>query len=423
MNRRVGIVLSHSKRKGRVLNGARSIEEERRVKELNRSSCRQVLPKAASLLWAVVLLAGCGSGPAQGSGSNPPSTQLPAIVTQPASQIVPIDRAATFTVIATGSAPVSYQWSRNGQAIPGATSSSYTTPLVALADSGASFQVTVSNPRGSVTSSAATLTAGARAPAIGDVRYLLWQQVTIPWPASDGGSGGDIIGAYAASYAHALGTPLTLGTGTCDWPVSVLWLPPTMNGFAMYYQDDNYVLDTQWASWLQSVAAPNDVILSIDLDEDQLCTTVAAAWVATPPPGEFDFRLEEVTPDQVQATVAADGAEGRIVTATTFDDAAGKFVLISYGWTGDTSTVYDARTFIVQPSEVKSQGITLANEGYFISAFGGNGTGGYLLVGMRVHGDTLPRPISGGSTPNDSAYWTVVVNLTGPTGGADLYEQ
>ena len=383
---------------------------------------------AAPLLCAFALLAGCGSGPAQGSGSNPPPAQAPAITTQPASQIVPIDRAATFTVAATGSWPLSYQWSRDGQAIPGATSPSYTTPLVALADSGSSFQVTVSNSRGSVTSNAATLTAGARAPAIGDVRYLLWQQVTIPWPASDGFDGGEMPPNQYA-FAHALGTPLTLGSA-CDWVFSVLYLPPTMNGFAMYYQEDNNTGDTPWASWLQSVAAPNDVILSIDLGEDQLCPQMAAAWVATTPPGKFDFRLEEVTPDQVQATVAADGAEGRIVTAATFDDAAGKVVLVSYGWQGDTTTVYEAQTVIAKPQDVVSQAYNLGNTGYFISAFGGNTNDGYLLVGMRVKGDTLPREITNNSqsfgiAPKDTAYGTVVAVFGDTNGGigATIYEQ
>ncbi|MGC9224627.1 MAG: immunoglobulin domain-containing protein [Terracidiphilus sp.] len=393
------------------------------------AGCALFIPRgAASLLCAFALLAGCGSGPAQGSGSNPPPTQAPAITTQPASQIVPIDRAATFSVAATGSWPLSYQWSRNGQAIPGATSSSYTTPQVALADSGSTFQVTVSNSRGSVTSSAVTLTAGARAPAIGDVRYLLWQQVTIPWPPSDGFDGGEMPPSQYI-FAHALGAPLTLGMA-CDWVFSVLDLPPTMNGFAMYYQEDANTLDTPWASWLQSVVAPNDVIISIDMGEDQLCPQMAAAWVATTPPGQFDFRLEEVTPNQVQATVAADGAEGRIVTATVFDDAAGKVVLISYGWQGDTTTVYEAQTVIAKPQDVVSQAYNLGNMGYFISAFGGNTNDGYVLVGMRVKGDTLPREITNdsqsfGIAPKDTAYGTVVANFGDANGGsgATIYEQ
>src|SRR5207245_2271420 len=67
-------------------------------------------------------------------------------------------QTATFSVTATGTAPLSYQWSKNGTAISGATSASYTTPATTSSDNGAQFTVVVSNSVGSVTSSAATLT-------------------------------------------------------------------------------------------------------------------------------------------------------------------------------------------------------------------------------------------------------------------------
>jgi hypothetical protein len=49
------------------------------------------------------------------------------ITTQPANVSVPVGATATFTVVATGTAPLSYQWSRGGAAISGATTASYTT--------------------------------------------------------------------------------------------------------------------------------------------------------------------------------------------------------------------------------------------------------------------------------------------------------
>ncbi|PYU20295.1 MAG: hypothetical protein DMG30_21570, partial [Acidobacteria bacterium] len=50
----------------------------------------------------------------------------PSITTQPASQTVTAGQTATFSVTATGTAPLNYQWQKNGAAISGATSSSYT---------------------------------------------------------------------------------------------------------------------------------------------------------------------------------------------------------------------------------------------------------------------------------------------------------
>jgi hypothetical protein len=85
----------------------------------------------------------------------------PAITTQPANQTVAVGSTATFSVVATGTAPLSYQWSKNGGAISGATSASYTTPAIVASDNGATFTVTVTNSTGSITSSTATLTVNA----------------------------------------------------------------------------------------------------------------------------------------------------------------------------------------------------------------------------------------------------------------------
>src|SRR5439155_15534161 len=83
---------------------------------------------------------------------------LPTITSQPASQTVTSGQTATFSVTATGAAPLSYQWQMNGTAISGATSASYTTPATTAADNGDQFTVVVSNAAGSMTSNAAVLT-------------------------------------------------------------------------------------------------------------------------------------------------------------------------------------------------------------------------------------------------------------------------
>lgn len=57
----------------------------------------------------------------------------------------------------TGAAPFSYQWQKNGNAISGATSSTYTTPPTTTSDNRALFAVVVTNSAGSATSSNATL--------------------------------------------------------------------------------------------------------------------------------------------------------------------------------------------------------------------------------------------------------------------------
>src|SRR5205807_8724997 len=89
----------------------------------------------------------------------------PSITTQPANQTVTAGQTAMFTVVAAGTSPLSYQWKKNGTAISGAASSSYTTPATTSADNSSQFTVTVSNTAGSMTSNAATLTVSATATA------------------------------------------------------------------------------------------------------------------------------------------------------------------------------------------------------------------------------------------------------------------
>jgi hypothetical protein len=81
----------------------------------------------------------------------------PVITMQPTSQSVTIPNSAVFSAAATGTAPMSYQWMRNGLAISGASGPTYTTPATSTADNGAAFSVVIGNAAGTVTSAAATL--------------------------------------------------------------------------------------------------------------------------------------------------------------------------------------------------------------------------------------------------------------------------
>jgi Immunoglobulin domain len=82
----------------------------------------------------------------------------PTITTQPADQAVRVGQKARFSVTATGTPPLRYQWTKNGVNITGATKASYKTPPTTVEDNGALFAVTVSNLAGSVISNNATLT-------------------------------------------------------------------------------------------------------------------------------------------------------------------------------------------------------------------------------------------------------------------------
>jgi len=79
------------------------------------------------------------------------------ITTQPTAQTVIVGNTATFSVVATGSAPLTYQWSKDGVAISGATAATYSIAATTAANAG-SYSVIVTNSVGSVTSAPATLT-------------------------------------------------------------------------------------------------------------------------------------------------------------------------------------------------------------------------------------------------------------------------
>lgn len=121
------------------------------------ASIAQLIP----WVFAIVAfsLAGCGGGGGGSDGSAATPTQTaPTITSQPQNATVTAGQTATFSVTASGTEPLSYQWRRNGTAIAGATSSSYTTAATIASDSGAQFNVMVSNGAGSATSNTAVLT-------------------------------------------------------------------------------------------------------------------------------------------------------------------------------------------------------------------------------------------------------------------------
>jgi hypothetical protein len=114
------------------------------------------------------------SNPGGGVTSNAATLSVnskPLITVQPANQSVTVGATATFTVIAAGTAPLSYQWQTGGTNISGATSSSYTTPATALTDNGSQFDVVVSNSLGNTTSSPATLAVTQTAAPVDVVTY------------------------------------------------------------------------------------------------------------------------------------------------------------------------------------------------------------------------------------------------------------
>jgi len=125
----------------------------------------------------------------------------PAITTQPAAASVTVGSTASFTVAASGTAPLTYQWYKNGTAVSGATAASYTTPATTTADNGATFYVKVSNSAGSATSNTVTLTVTAAA----STQLIVnggFESGATGWTATSGviAANGPSEPAYAGTY-------------------------------------------------------------------------------------------------------------------------------------------------------------------------------------------------------------------------------
>src|SRR5260370_12399991 len=138
---------------------------------------------------------------------DPSRATAPSISAQPVNQVVAIGTTATFAAAASGTAPLSFQWQKNGSNIAGANASSYTTPATSSGDNGSTFDVIVSNSAGSVTSNAATLTVSAA-----------------PVPPS--------ITTQPADQTVTVGQTATISvvaSGTA--PLSYQWLQTTGSGF------------------------------------------------------------------------------------------------------------------------------------------------------------------------------------------------
>jgi hypothetical protein len=144
-----------------------------------------------------------------------PLGQIPPLIsTQPQSQTVTAPATAAFSATATGTTPLSYQWSKNGAAISGAISATYTTPATANGTNGASFTVTVTN----------TLGTTASPPAILTVNPVPTTNLSPVGPVLIGGqpqSHSVLAGASAAFSATAIGTePITYQWNENGLPIS-----------------------------------------------------------------------------------------------------------------------------------------------------------------------------------------------------------
>ena len=167
-----------------------------------------------------------------GNANLPASTNTsvaPTITTQPASMVSSAGSNLQLTVVANGTAPLSYQWSHNGQPIQAATQSTLLLNALIRASSG-NYTVSVSNTAGTVTSQSALL------------RVLVPQRILAPIRQPNGQyrimfgdhDGGPLTAAEAANFEIWATSNLRTGWTQLTTPVAA-------DGTMLYLDDDQSV--------------------------------------------------------------------------------------------------------------------------------------------------------------------------------------
>ncbi|MDB5102945.1 MAG: carbohydrate-binding protein [Fibrobacteres bacterium] len=238
----------------------------------------------------------------RGNGSDPNLTGLyrvqyatnlaPAITQHPASVTVSLGEAAMFCASAAGSAPLSYQWQRNGINVSGATGSCHTTPSTALSDNGAQYRVIASNPWGAATSNPATLsvtadrrpTATIISPAAG-ARYNAGDAINYSGSSTDPEEGSLAASAFTwwinfhhNTHAHT-SLPQTSGSISGSLATSV----DDEKSDNVWYRVHLRVTDAQGLSDDDSVdVLPNKTTLTLATNPAGIGLSLDGAAVATP---------------------------------------------------------------------------------------------------------------------------------------------
>jgi hypothetical protein len=241
-------------------------------------------------------------------------------------------------VTAGGTTPLTYQWSENGTAVLGATNAVFNTAILAPGDDASTFLVTIANSLGSVTSNSVSVNVGPRAPQVGDLRFQQVDSASTSSGLSAGGVQSQVYGGNAQVFPDSVGTPLRIGTDCTG----------VNNAYAI--------------SSIQSSQASG-----------------------------FSFTSNSILPAQAQALASQLGQQSQVITAISYDSCGDVFFL-AYAWQGDTN-VYEVTLVATTIDNVGAAATSLAAEGYIITALGGNPTNGFLIVGTRVQGDTLARPM------------------------------
>jgi len=281
----------------------------------------------------------------------------PTIATQPANQAVTLGQPATFSVTATGLGTLSYQWSKNGTAIPGATAASYTTPATVAADNGAVFSVAVGDVFGTINSNTATLavqqnscTAAPSVPGALAATANGSSQVNLAWGASTAGGACTVsynvyrsaTAGFTPSAANQIAT--TSGTTYADGSVAAA---------ATYY----YIVEATDAAGASAASNTATATTSVSTCTSN-CTSPDAIAISAGGPGAGYFAADEDftggTASGGNAAVNINGVSNPAPQSVYQHQRFGNFSYTLPGLTAGTNYVvrlHFAETYWTQPGQ------------------------------------------------------------------------
>src|ERR1035441_7648687 len=328
----------------------------------------------------------------------------PAITTQPQSLAVIQGQTASFSVVASGSSPFTYQWYLNGSSVGSAgQSSTYTLSNVGTGNAG-TYTVVVANPAGSVTSAGATLTV-LIPPGITtqpqNQAVVVGQTATFSATAS-----GTVPFRYQWRFN---GTPLTGATN------AALALSNVQSN-----QSGSYLLVvTNAAGSVTSLVATLTVYVPAGITtqpSSQTTTQGLNAAFSVMPSGTAPFNYQW----RLNGTVLSGATSSALVLTSVQTNQAGSYtVVVTNAWGSVTSTV--ATLTVIVPPAITTQPQSLAviqgqTASFSVVASGSSPfTYQWYLNGSSVGsaGQSSTYTLSNVGTGNAGTYTVVVVNPGG----------
>lgn len=331
--------------------------------------------------YTVVVSNGAGN-----ATSNPavltvnPAATAPTITTHPQSQTVAAGTTVTFAVVATGSAPLSYQWLKDGQNLSGQTAPTLTLNNVQASDAG-SYTVLVSNSAGNATSNPATLTLNPTGTSPGIAERVL--------PAR-----------YVAGAAFTVTLEIEAGAQAVAWGAEDQ--PPedwTVSSISHGGLFDSQNRKVKWDPFF--INQPADRVRTL-------------TYEVTPPAGatgeatfdgvaSFDGMNVPITGHRTIGPGVSAGGSPTIVTHPTTQSApTGSSVSLSVTATGDPPLTYQWRFNRVAIPGATSPTLTL-------DPVQASHAGSYTVVVSNAHGSATSQP--------------AILTVVGATGDAPRFDQ